>query len=84
LQFKKELLCVQFLTVNVRQPSQEFTFGVGMSFISYPLELTPIYNKFTLACRFLSLLFTQQIYTKEETFGITSSITLEEDHGARQ
>jgi hypothetical protein len=29
-------------------------------------------------------LFTQKIYTKEETFGISSSSTLEEDHEARQ
>jgi hypothetical protein len=30
------------LTVKIRQPSHEFTFGVGMSFISYPLVLTPV------------------------------------------
>jgi hypothetical protein len=29
-------------------------------------------------------LFTQEIYAKEETFGISSPITLEEDHEARQ
>jgi hypothetical protein len=29
------------LTVKFRQPSHEFTFGVGMSFISYPLVLPP-------------------------------------------
>jgi hypothetical protein len=29
-------------------------------------------------------LFTQKIYTKEETFGISSPSTLEEDHEARQ
>jgi hypothetical protein len=29
-------------------------------------------------------LFTQEIYTKEETFRISSSSTLEEDHEARQ
>jgi hypothetical protein len=28
------------LTVKIRQPSHEFTFGVGMSFIPYPLVLT--------------------------------------------
>jgi hypothetical protein len=33
-------LCV--LTVKIRQPSQEFTFGVGMNFIPYPLVLTPV------------------------------------------
>jgi hypothetical protein len=45
---------------------------------------SPIYNKFTLACRFWSLLFTQEIYAKEETFGISSPSTWEEDHEARQ
>jgi hypothetical protein len=30
------------LTVKSRQPSHEFTFGVGMSFIPYPLVLTPV------------------------------------------
>jgi hypothetical protein len=29
-------------------------------------------------------LFTQEIYAKEETFGISSSSTLEEDHEARE
>jgi hypothetical protein len=29
-------------------------------------------------------LFTQEIYTKEETFGVSSPSTLEEDHEARQ
>jgi hypothetical protein len=29
------------LIVKFRQPSHEFTFGVGMSFIYYPLVLTP-------------------------------------------
>jgi hypothetical protein len=32
----------EMLTVKFRQPSHEFTFGVGMSFISYPLVLTPL------------------------------------------
>jgi hypothetical protein len=31
-----------FLMVKFRQPSHEFTFGVGMNFISYPLVLTPL------------------------------------------
>jgi hypothetical protein len=30
------------LVVKIRQPSHEFTFGVGMSFIPYPLVLTPV------------------------------------------
>jgi hypothetical protein len=30
------------LTVKIRQPSHEFTFGVGMNFIPYPLVLTPM------------------------------------------
>jgi hypothetical protein len=30
------------LTVKIRQPSHEFTFGVGISFMPYPLVLTPV------------------------------------------
>jgi hypothetical protein len=30
------------LTVKIRQPSHEFTTGVGISFIPYPLVLTPV------------------------------------------
>jgi hypothetical protein len=30
------------LTVKIRQPSHAFTFGVGISFIPYPLVLTPV------------------------------------------
>jgi hypothetical protein len=30
------------LTVKFRQPSHEFTFSVGMTFVSYPLVLTPV------------------------------------------
>jgi hypothetical protein len=32
----------EMFTVNFRQPSQEFTFNIGMNFISYPLVLTPL------------------------------------------
>jgi hypothetical protein len=32
----------EVLTVKIRQPSHEFNFGVGMSFIPYPLVLTPV------------------------------------------
>jgi hypothetical protein len=32
----------EMLTVKFRQPSHEITFGVGMTFISYPLVLTPL------------------------------------------
>jgi hypothetical protein len=32
----------QVLMVKIRQPSHEFTFGVGISFIPYPLVLTPV------------------------------------------
>jgi hypothetical protein len=32
--------------------------------------------EFTLACQFRSLLFTQEIYAKEETFAISSPSTL--------
>jgi hypothetical protein len=37
-----KLLMVVLLTVKIRQTSHEFTFGVGMSFIPYPLVLTPV------------------------------------------
>jgi hypothetical protein len=30
------------LIVNFHQPSHEFTFSVGLNFISYPLVLTPL------------------------------------------
>jgi hypothetical protein len=30
------------LTLNFRQPSHEFTFGVGLNYISYSLVLTPL------------------------------------------
>jgi hypothetical protein len=32
----------EMLMVNFHQPSHEFTFGVGMNFIPYPLALTPL------------------------------------------
>jgi hypothetical protein len=32
----------EMLTVKFHQPSHEFTFGVGMTFITYPLVLTPL------------------------------------------
>jgi hypothetical protein len=32
----------KLLTVKIRQPSHEFTFGVGMTFVSYSLVLTPV------------------------------------------
>jgi hypothetical protein len=32
----------EMLTVKFRQPSHEFTFGIDMSFIHYPLVLTPL------------------------------------------
>jgi hypothetical protein len=32
----------EMLMVNFCQPSHEFTFGVGMNFISHPLVLTPL------------------------------------------
>jgi hypothetical protein len=48
------------------------------------MVLTPRGIKFTPTCWFWSSLFTQEIYAKEETFGISSPSTLEEDHEARQ
>jgi hypothetical protein len=32
----------EMLTVKIRQPSHEFIFGVSISFIPYPLVLTPV------------------------------------------
>jgi hypothetical protein len=32
----------ELLTVKICQPSHEFTFGVGISFIPYLLVLTPV------------------------------------------
>jgi hypothetical protein len=32
----------EMLTVKIRQPSHDFTFGGGISFIPYPLVLTPV------------------------------------------
>jgi hypothetical protein len=32
----------EMMMVKFRQPSHEFTFDVGMNFISYPLVLTPM------------------------------------------
>jgi hypothetical protein len=32
----------KLLTVKIRQPSHEFTFGVGITFVSYSLVLTPV------------------------------------------
>jgi hypothetical protein len=32
----------ELLTVKIRQPSDEFTFSVGMTFVSNPLVLTPV------------------------------------------
>jgi hypothetical protein len=42
LEDKQGLSMGEMLTVKFRQPSHEFTFGVGMSFISYPLVLSPL------------------------------------------
>jgi hypothetical protein len=39
---RREDIHLLVLTVKIRQPSHEFTFGVGMSFIPYPLVLTPV------------------------------------------
>jgi hypothetical protein len=38
----EEYSAARLLTVKIRQPSHEFTFGVGMSFVPYPLVLTPV------------------------------------------
>jgi hypothetical protein len=40
--FFQRRLTMTLLTVKIRQPSHEVTFGVGMNFIPYPLVLTPV------------------------------------------
>jgi hypothetical protein len=62
--------------VKIHQPSHEFTFGVGISFIPYLLVLTPVVNKFTCACRIWSLVFMPGFSIESKTFGISSSSTL--------
>jgi hypothetical protein len=42
LEDEQGLIMGEMLTVKFRQPSHEFTFSVGMSFILYPLVLTPL------------------------------------------
>jgi hypothetical protein len=42
LEDEEDLSMGEMLTVKIRQPSHEFTFGVGISFIPYLLVLTPV------------------------------------------
>jgi hypothetical protein len=42
LEDEQGLTMREMLTVKFRQPSHEFTFGVGITFIPYPLVLTPV------------------------------------------
>jgi hypothetical protein len=42
LEDKQGLTMGEMWPVKFHQPSHEFTFGVGMTFISYPLVLTPL------------------------------------------
>jgi hypothetical protein len=42
LEDEQGLSMAEMLMVKIRQPSHEFTFGVGISFIPYPLVLTPV------------------------------------------
>jgi hypothetical protein len=42
LEDEQRLSMEEMLTVKFRQPSHEFNFGVGMTFVSYPLMLTPL------------------------------------------
>jgi hypothetical protein len=42
LEDEQGLTMGELLTVKIRQPSHEFTVGVDMSFILYPLVLTPL------------------------------------------
>jgi hypothetical protein len=42
LEHEQGLSMGELLTVKIRQTNHEFTFGVGMTFVSYPLVLTPV------------------------------------------
>jgi hypothetical protein len=42
LEDEQDLSMGEMLMVKIRQPSHEFTFSVGISFIPYPLVLTPV------------------------------------------
>jgi hypothetical protein len=42
LKDEQDLSMGEMLTVKFCQPSHEFTFDVGLTFISYPLVLTPL------------------------------------------
>jgi hypothetical protein len=65
----------EMLTVKFCQLSHEFTFSVGMTFIPYPLVLTPWYNKFARACQFWSLVFMKDFNVESKTSEISSSST---------
>jgi hypothetical protein len=67
--------CGAVLTVKFRQPSHEFTFGVGMNSIYYPLVLPPWCNKFIRACRFWSLVFMQDFSVESKASGNSSLST---------
>jgi hypothetical protein len=42
LEDKQGLSIGEMMAVKFRQPSHEFIFGVSISFIPYPLVLTPL------------------------------------------
>jgi hypothetical protein len=42
LEDERGLITGEMLMVKFCQPSHEFTFGVGITFIPYPLALTPL------------------------------------------
>jgi hypothetical protein len=73
----------RMLMVDFGKPSYEFTVNICTYLIFQLMVLTPPGIKFTLACPFWSLLFTQEINVKEETFRISSSSTSREHHEAR-
>jgi hypothetical protein len=59
-----------------RQPSHEFTFGVDMSFILYPLVLTPLVQQVHLCMSVLEFSVYAGFYVESKTSGISSSSTL--------
>jgi hypothetical protein len=54
---KQGLSMGELLTVKFRQLSHEFTFGVGMTIVSYPLVLTPVVQQVHLCMSVLEFSF---------------------------
>jgi hypothetical protein len=70
LEDEQSLSTGEMLTVNFRQPSHEFIFGVGMNFISYPLVLTPLVQQVRLCMSVLEFNVYAGIYRWKKDFRV--------------